>query len=57
VNDTTRRHPRTLHEAFPQDHSDWISHHKRPIGERITDWILAVMLVATIAFVCVTWGI
>ena len=42
---TPRRHPRSLMEAFPRDH--WqgvITHYRRPLGERVADVLLAVIL-------------
>jgi len=44
VNTTTRRHPRTLAQAFPQDHADPIEHCRRPLGERVADAIFATVL-------------
>jgi hypothetical protein len=41
---TPRRFPRTLAEAWPQDHANAIEHHKRPLGERIADVIFAILL-------------
>lgn len=43
-------HPRTLREAFPQDH--WrgaIEHHRRPLAERVAAWIKAGAVLATFA--------
>ncbi len=41
----TRRHPRTLMEAFPRDH--WrgvVERHRRPLTERVADVIFATAL-------------
>lgn len=41
----TRRHPRSLMEAFPQDH--WrgvVEVHKRPLQERVADAVFATVL-------------
>lgn len=44
MNTTTRRHPRTLAQAFPQDHADPIEHCRRPLGERVADALFATLL-------------
>jgi hypothetical protein len=42
---TTRRHPRTLQEAFPADHHmGVIAHYRRPLAQRVADVLLAVAL-------------
>jgi hypothetical protein len=42
---TTRRHPRTLQEAFPADHwENAIAHYRRPLAQRVADVLLAVAL-------------
>lgn len=55
MNTTTRRHPRTLQAAFPKDYAGWISHHKRPITERIADVVLATIIGSALAAVLVHW--
>ena len=41
----SRRHPRSLMEAFPADHwQDVITRYRRPLGERIADVLMAVIL-------------
>jgi hypothetical protein len=48
---TTRRHPRTLLEAFPADHDgNIITHYRRPLAQRVADWTLAVALGLGVAF-------
>ena len=42
---TTRRHPRSLVEAFPSEYA-WrgvVEHHKRPLLERVWDAIFTVL--------------
>jgi hypothetical protein len=42
---TTRRHPRTLQEAFPADHwENAIARYRRPLAQRVADVLLAVAL-------------
>jgi len=41
MNTTTRRHPRSLLEAFPRDHSEWITRCPRPLSERVLSVLLA----------------
>ena len=41
----SRRHPRSLMEAFPADH--WqgvITRYRRPLGERVADVLLTLIL-------------
>ncbi len=48
---TTRRHARTLAEAWPQ-HYAWqgvITHYRRPLAERVAAWIKAGAVLATFA--------
>ena len=42
---TTRRHPRTLAEAFPREHACAVEHYRPPFG-RLGDVLRAVALVA-----------
>ena len=44
MNTTTRRHQRSLAQAFPQDHAEAIEHCRRPLGERVADVIFATAL-------------
>ena len=47
----TRRHPRTMAEAWPQHHA-WqgvITRHRRPLAERVATWIKAGAVLATFA--------
>ena len=39
---TVRVHPRTLAQAFPQDHADPIEHYRSPWYSRIRDVLAAV---------------
>lgn len=46
------KYPRTLVEAFPQ-HEAWrnvITHHRRPLGERLVRLACNVAVLATFAF-------
>jgi hypothetical protein len=57
VNNTTRRFPRTLREAFPQDR-EWaysIEKHKAPMGfcEAVLAWASIVGLSVLIAYAVV----
>lgn len=53
MNHTTRRHPRSLTEAFPGHYAGSLSGpHRRPLGERIYRamlWGVAVFAVAALA--------
>ena len=47
----TRRHPRTLAEAWPQ-HYAWrnvLTHHRQPLDMRVAYWIKAGAVLATLA--------
>lgn len=55
MNTTCRKHPRSLVQAFPRDYAGWISHHKRPITERIADAVLATVLGCALAAVLFHW--
>lgn len=47
----TRRHPKTLSDAWPQ-HDAWrgvITHHRRPLAERVVGWIGTAAVLATFA--------
>ena len=49
MNDTTRRHPRTLQEAFPRDYAEAIHHDQpSPLSWLIVDVFVALILVAVI---------
>jgi hypothetical protein len=41
---TTRRHPRTLAQAFPRDHACAVEHYRPPMG-RLGDFVRAVICV------------
>lgn len=49
--DTVRRYPRTLAEAFPQDHADPIEHCPSPRSWLWNDRCIAALLVAVLAMV------
>lgn len=36
MNTTTRRHPRSLAEAFPDERAGWLEHHRSPFREFVT---------------------
>lgn len=40
---TSRRHPRSLAEAFPRDHACAVEHYRPPMG-RLGDFVRAVAL-------------
>lgn len=47
------RFPRTLTEAFPQ-HYAWrgvLTHHRRPLAERLTRWLCQAAVLATFALI------
>ena len=52
MSDTTRRHPRSLQEAFPRDYAEAI-HHDQPSP---LSWLLADIFVAVL-MVCVIVGL
>ena len=43
---TTRRYPRTTLQAWPGRYPGSISHHKRPLAQRVADVIFTVTLAA-----------
>lgn len=45
---TTRRHPRSLAEAFPCDHADPIEHHPSVMSWVLSDLVIAAILIAVI---------
>lgn len=49
---TTRRHPRSLLEAWPQHYPHSITRHKRPLSERVADVLLAVLIAVGIVAIC-----
>ena len=54
---TTRRHPRTLADAWPQ-HYAWrgvITRHRRPLAERIYSVMLATVIGVCLAAALVHW--
>lgn len=40
---TTRKHPRSLIEAFPSHYPHSITRHKRPLPDRVADVLAAVI--------------
>jgi hypothetical protein len=52
---TTRRYPRTLVEAFPQDGWAWLEVYRRPLAERIADALLAIVIGVAMAAALVHW--
>jgi hypothetical protein len=48
INPTTRRFPRTLREAFPQDFREWVD---EPPDETIHVWDICVIAAAVIMWV------
>ena len=49
---TTRRFSRTLLEAFPHHYPHSITRHKRPLSERVADYILVVLIAGGIVALC-----
>lgn len=49
---TTRRFSRSLLEAFPGHYPHSIEHHKRPLSERVADYVLAVLIAVGIVALC-----
>ena len=49
---TTRRYPRSLLEAWPHHYPQSISRHKRPLADRVADYLLAVVLAGGILALC-----
>lgn len=56
MNTTTRRHPRTLAQAFPADYAGWIEGHRPSITERIADVLMATILGCSLAALIVHWA-
>ncbi len=56
-NTTTRRYPRTLAEAFPDERFFAIERHTRPMrtAERAAGWLLATALGSLLAIALVSW--
>lgn len=53
---TTRRHPRALAEAFPQDHADPIEHYAaEPRWQRLAGVLLACGIGVALASCLVAW--
>lgn len=56
---TTRRHPRTLNEAFPRDYAwrDVVTHYPRPMSERVVSAIghIVVLLLFAAVGVLLAW--
>lgn len=48
-NTSTRRHPRTLQEAFPRDHALWHDIPRRTKLDTVC-WVLAVLFILSIFF-------
>lgn len=45
MNTTTRRHPRTLFEAFPRQHAGSVQGpYRRPMAERMAGVLLAIII-------------
>lgn len=57
MNHTTRRFPRTLAEAFPDERAFAIERHARPMrnAERIAGWLLASAMGGLLAVALVAW--
>lgn len=49
---TTRRHPRSLLEAWPHHYPHSITRHKRPLSERVADVLLAVLIAGGFVAFC-----
>ena len=49
---TTRKHPRSLIEAWPSHYPHSITRHKRPLSERVADVVLAVLIAGGIVALC-----
>lgn len=41
---TTRRHPRSMLQAWPHHYPHSITRHKRPLSDRVADLLLAVLI-------------
>lgn len=58
MNNTTRKYPRTLQQAFPQDrkHAEWLTRYPRTDwGERVLAWFLCLVLGVGLAAWLVVW--
>jgi hypothetical protein len=44
--DTTRRHPRTMLQAWPDRYPGCISHYRRPLAQRVADALFTVVIAA-----------
>lgn len=49
---TTRRYPRSLLEAWPHHYPHSITRHKRPLADRVADWMLACVIAGGIVVLC-----
>lgn len=49
---TTRRYPRSLVEAWPHHYPHSITRHKRPLADRVADWMLACVIAGGIVALC-----
>lgn len=49
---TTRRYPRSLIEAWPHHYPHSITRHKRPLADRVADWMLACVIAGGIVVLC-----
>ena len=49
---TTRRYPRSLLQAWPHHYPHSIERHKRPLSERVADYLLAVLIAGGIVAIC-----
>jgi hypothetical protein len=51
LNNTVRKYPRTLQEAFPQDYAAWYEKHKKPISVwTIPAWLFFLAVISYVAF-------
>lgn len=48
----TRRYPRSLIEAWPHHYPHSITRHKRPLADRVADWMLACVIAGGIVVLC-----
>lgn len=49
---TTRRYPRSLLQAWPSHYPHSITRHKRPLADRVADWMLACVIAGGIVVLC-----
>lgn len=49
---TTRRYPRSLIEAWPHHYPHSITRYKRPLADRVADYVLAVLIAGGIVALC-----